>query len=189
MVEPGRRRFERQLGDQGLIDVGVRAWITFKQIARVTDHFHRSRRASKGERQVHRDWHAGPHVDVPFERLKSLRVNRDVIGVWRQIVEHVLACRVGRGGSSESMAMQQVTKTERQKIKLIYDGDIGPDPCDFAVLSLLHEYQRHGLIELLGEVCEVPDQYGASTLSIYNQLYKNDVPIGGLQPQNLEQPV
>jgi hypothetical protein len=48
------------------------------------------------------------------------------------------------------MAIQQAKKAERPKIKLIYDGDIGPDPCDFPVLSLLHEYQRHGLIELLG---------------------------------------
>jgi hypothetical protein len=31
--------------------------------------------------------------------------------------------------------MRRVTKTERQKIKMIYDNDIGPDPCDFAVLS------------------------------------------------------
>ena len=41
------------------------------------------------------------------------------------------------------MAMQHAKKTERQKITLIYDGDVGPDSCDFAVLSLLHEYQRH----------------------------------------------
>ena len=43
------------------------------------------------------------------------------------------------------MAMQHAKKTERQKITLIYDGDVGPDSCDFAVLSLLHEYQRHVL--------------------------------------------
>lgn len=64
------------------------------------------------------------------------------------------------------------------KIKLIYDGDIGPDPCDFTTLSMLHEYHRHGLIELLGVAGEAPDPHLASTFSIYNQLYKQDIPIG-----------
>ncbi|MCE9546617.1 MAG: nucleoside hydrolase [Planctomycetia bacterium] len=73
--------------------------------------------------------------------------------------------------------------TPRPKIKLIYDGDIGPDPCDFTTLSLLHEYHRHGLIELLGVAGETPDPYLASTFSIYNQFYKNDVPIGAYNPK------
>ena len=64
------------------------------------------------------------------------------------------------------------------KIKLIYDGDIGPDPCDFTTLSMLHEYHRRGLIELLGVAGEAPDPHLASTFSIYNQFYKHDIPIG-----------
>ena len=41
---------------------------------------------------------------------------------------------------------------------------------------MLHEYHRHGMIELVGVVGETPDSYLASTFSIYNQLYKNDIP-------------
>lgn len=69
------------------------------------------------------------------------------------------------------------------KITLIYDGDIGPDPCDFTTLSMLHEYHRHGKIELVGVVGETPDPYLASTFSIYNQLYQNDVLIGAYNPK------
>ena len=64
------------------------------------------------------------------------------------------------------------------KIKLIYDGDIGPDPCDFSTLSMLHEYHNKGMIDLVGVVGETPDPYLASTFSIYNQFYGNDIPIG-----------
>jgi len=64
------------------------------------------------------------------------------------------------------------------KIKLIYDGDIGPDPCDFSTLSMLHEYHNKGMIELVGVMGATPDPYLASTFSIYNQVYGNDIPIG-----------
>ena len=64
------------------------------------------------------------------------------------------------------------------KMKLIYDGDIGPDPCDFSTLSMLHEYHNKGMIELLGVMGATPDPYLASTFSIYNQVYGNDILIG-----------
>ena len=35
------------------------------------------------------------------------------------------------------------------KIRLIYDGDIGPDPCDFSTLSMLHQFHSKGMIELV----------------------------------------
>ena len=63
-------------------------------------------------------------------------------------------------------------------IKLIYDGDIGPDPCDFSTLSLLHEYHNKGMIDLVGVIGATPDPYLASTFSIYNQIYGNNIPIG-----------
>ena len=66
----------------------------------------------------------------------------------------------------------------KAKIKLIYDGDIGPDPCDFSTLSMLHQYHNKGMIDLVGVIGETPDPYLASTFSIYNQLYGNDIPIG-----------
>jgi inosine-uridine nucleoside N-ribohydrolase len=62
-------------------------------------------------------------------------------------------------------------------IKMIYDGDIGPDPCDFATLSMLHEYHNKEYIDLVGIIGSTPDPYLASTFSIYNQLYDNNIPI------------
>jgi hypothetical protein len=48
---------------------------------------------------------------------------------------------------------------------------------------MLHEYHRRGLIELLGVAGETPDPHLASTFSIYNQVYKNDIPIGAYNPK------
>jgi inosine-uridine nucleoside N-ribohydrolase len=69
-------------------------------------------------------------------------------------------------------------RSSGSKIKLIYDGDIGPDPCDFSTISMLHEYHNKGMIELVGVIGATPDPYLASTFSIYNQIYGNDIPIG-----------
>jgi len=87
-----------------------------------------------------------------------------------------------------SMANDQVTgeKIPKQPIRLIYDGDIGPDPCDFSTLSMLHEYHKRGMIELLGVIGETPDKHLASTFSIYNQLYGHDIPIGAFEPGRSE---
>ena len=52
------------------------------------------------------------------------------------------------------------------KIMLIYDGDVAPDPCDFGTLSMLHEYHSRNMIELVGVIGATPDPYLASTLSI-----------------------
>ena len=69
-------------------------------------------------------------------------------------------------------------RPSESEIRLIYDGDIGPDPCDFSTLSMLHEYHKRGMIELVGVMGATPDPYLASTFSIYNQIYGNDIPIG-----------
>jgi hypothetical protein len=61
---------------------------------------------------------------------------------------------------------------------LIYDGDLGPDPCDFTTLSMLHEYHDREMIELIGVIGSTPDPFLASTFSIYNEIYGHDVPIG-----------
>ncbi len=63
-------------------------------------------------------------------------------------------------------------------IKLIYDGDVGPDPCDFTTLSMLHEYHRRGMIDVIGMIGAVPDPYAASTFRTYNRIYGNEIPIG-----------
>ena len=66
------------------------------RIFRVADDLHGGRRARQRQRQIERDRHAAAHVDVLFERLKSLRGHRDVIGVRRQVAEHILARGVRR---------------------------------------------------------------------------------------------
>ena len=73
-------------------------------------------------------------------------------------------------------------------VKLIYDGDIGPDPCDFSTLQMLHEYHKRGMIELLGVIGETPDPYLASTFSVYNQLYGHNIPIAAYDPESNEVP-
>ncbi len=85
---------------------------------------------------------------------------------------------VGSVCSADEDKSIQENVAPRTKIKLIYDGDIGPDPCDFSTLSMLHEYHNKGMIELVGVIGETPDPYLASTFSLYNQLYGNDIPIG-----------
>ena len=63
-------------------------------------------------------------------------------------------------------------------INLIYDGDIGPDPCDFSTISVLHEYHKREMINLMGVIGVTPDPYLASTFDIYNRLYGHEIPIG-----------
>ena len=41
-------------------------------------------------------------------------------------------------------------------INLLYEGDIGPDPCDFSTISVLHEYHRRGMINLVGVARRMP---------------------------------
>jgi hypothetical protein len=74
------------------------------------------------------------------------------------------------------------TAEKNHPIRLIYDGDIGPDPCDFSTISALHEYHKRGMIHLIGVAGVTPDPYLASTFSIYNQIYGNDIPIGAWRP-------
>jgi len=85
-----------------------------------------------------------------------------------------------------SCKTQKENESERSAIKLIYDGDIGPDPCDFSTISMLHEYHNKGFIELLAVMGATPDPYLTSTFSIYNQVYGNKIPIAGYNPESSE---
>ncbi len=72
---------------------------------------------------------------------------------------------------------QEESGANKSTLKVIYDGDIGPDPCDYTTLSMLHNYHKKGMIELLGFMGETPDQYLPSVFSVFNQVYGNDIPI------------
>jgi len=72
---------------------------------------------------------------------------------------------------------QEERGANKSTLKVIYDGDIGPDPCDYTTLSMLHNYHKKGMIELLGFMGETPDQYLPSVFSVFNQVYGNDIPI------------
>ncbi len=72
---------------------------------------------------------------------------------------------------------QEKSGANKSTLKVIYDGDIGPDPCDYTTLSMLHNYHKKGMIELLGFMGETPDQYLPSVFSVFNQVYGNDIPI------------
>lgn len=64
------------------------------------------------------------------------------------------------------------------RLRVIFDADLGPDPCDFSTLSMLHEYHQRGMIELLAVIGETPDADLASTFAVYNRLYGNDIAVG-----------
>ncbi|MCP5027751.1 MAG: hypothetical protein GY929_15865 [Actinomycetia bacterium] len=64
------------------------------------------------------------------------------------------------------------------RLRIIYDADLGPDPCDFSTVSMLHEYHARGLIELVACIGETPDPDLASSFAVYNRLHGNDIPIG-----------
>ena len=89
LVQPAGRRLDRQLRDQALIDVGVRGRIALEQILGVADDLAPRRRAGQRQRQVERDRHAAPHVDVALERLEPLGLDDDVIRIRRQVAEDV----------------------------------------------------------------------------------------------------
>lgn len=64
------------------------------------------------------------------------------------------------------------------RLRIVFDADLGPDPCDFSTLSMLHEYHGRDMIELLAVIGETPDPDLASTFAVYNRLHGNDIPIG-----------
>ena len=58
-----------------------------------------------------------------------------------------------------SLALGHSPAVSAEPVKLIYDGDIGPDPCDFSTLSMLHQYHNKGMIDLIGVIGSTPDRY------------------------------
>ena len=100
LVQPGRR-FERQFRNQALVDVRVRAGIALQEIFGVPDDVDTAGGARQGQREVHCDRHRAANVHIAFKRLESLCVDGQVIGIRRQVVEHVLSGGIRRRRSRE----------------------------------------------------------------------------------------
>jgi inosine-uridine nucleoside N-ribohydrolase len=106
---------------------------------------------------------------------------KDLVFVTGLILFCLLGCSDNGKAPTEKVVLEPKAKdaiAQNAKINLIYDGDMGPDPCDFATLSMLHEYHNRGKINLLGVVGAAPDPLQVSTYDLYNRLYDSEIPIG-----------
>ena len=61
--------------------------------------------------------------------------------------------------------------------RVIFDGDLGPDPCDFANLAMAHNLHDAGEIELLGFMSTLPEASNIAVLDIMNDRHGHDIPI------------
>lgn len=70
---------------------------------------------------------------------------------------------------------------------IILDGDLGPDPCDFATLALAHILHRQNKIDLKGVVGAFPDFYLVPALDYVRRYYGNSaIPLGVFKPSQEE---
>lgn len=60
---------------------------------------------------------------------------------------------------------------------VIIDGDVGPDPCDFANLAMAHSLDASGDIEVLGYMSTMPEPSNIAVLDIMNRWYGHDFPL------------
>src|SRR4051794_16032012 len=67
-----RRRFEWKPRHDALVDIRVRAGISFQQVLVMTDHVDGARRDREGDGKIKRHGHRRAYVDVSLERLESL---------------------------------------------------------------------------------------------------------------------
>ena len=104
------------------------------------------------------------------------RLTHLIIGAT--VVAGLVACSEHESVLLQPKAPHATAQLSTPKIKLIYDGDLGPDPCDFTTLSMLHEYHRQGMIDLIGILSASPDLEQANTLALYNRLYGNEITVG-----------
>jgi hypothetical protein len=62
--------------------------------------------------------------------------------------------------------------------KIIIDGDLGADPCDFATISMAYNMHNNDEIEILALMMPIPDDIATQNLSILDALYnRKDKPI------------
>lgn len=61
--------------------------------------------------------------------------------------------------------------------KVIFDGDVGPDPCDFSTLAMLHNLHDTGEINLLGIMGTMPERSNVEVVDVFNQWYGHRIPI------------
>lgn len=60
---------------------------------------------------------------------------------------------------------------------VIIDGDVGPDPCDFANLAMAHSLHASGDIEVLGYMSTMPEPSNIAVLDIMKRWYDHDFPL------------
>ncbi|TQL68395.1 inosine-uridine preferring nucleoside hydrolase [Nocardioides albertanoniae] len=61
---------------------------------------------------------------------------------------------------------------------VIFDGDVGPDPCDFSTLAMLHHLHETNEINLLGIMGTMPERSNVEVVDVFNRWYGHRIPIG-----------
>ncbi|WP_187776246.1 hypothetical protein [Antrihabitans cavernicola] len=84
-----------------------------------------------------------------------------------------LAC-----GSGIASAAPGSDTTVREVPKVIFDGDVGPDPCDFSALAMAHNLHQAGEIDLLGFMSTMPEPSNVEVMDIFDRWYGHRIPIG-----------
>ncbi|TZF81867.1 nucleoside hydrolase [Pedobacter sp. BS3] len=73
----------------------------------------------------------------------------------------------------------QFIPSKHQKVRVIFDSDMGPDYDDVGAIALLHTYADSGYVDILATIAST--KYGgvASVLNIFNTYFKRpDIPVG-----------
>jgi hypothetical protein len=71
---------------------------------------------------------------------------------------------------------------------IIYDGDIGGDPCDYNTIAILLNSHKRGMIDLMGMVAAPPDDYPVPIFDISNQIHETSVPLATYKKYNSDDP-
>ncbi|QDQ96699.1 hypothetical protein [Tomitella fengzijianii] len=101
------------------------------------------------------------------DRIRALLLTALVAGV-------LLAMFAGTGQAAADSGDRAAVPVP----KLILDGDVGPDPCDFSTLAMAHNLDRSGEIDLLGVMSTMPEASNVEVIDIFNRWYGDRIPIG-----------
>lgn len=102
-------------------------------------------------------------------------MNLLILGI---VIPVLAACGGGGNGADVMLPATGKASATPSVPKVILDGDVGPDPCDFATLAMAHNLHRAGEIELLGFMATMPESSDIQVIDILNQWYGHSFPIG-----------